>query len=244
MARRPLRALFFDVDDTIYSTTDFSQSARRNAVQAMIKAGLKTDEEDCLRELEEVIQEFGSNYEHHFDKLVQRLPPETYADGSVVIIVAAGMVAYHQTKFRNFTPYEDAINVLRQLRERGLCLGIITAGVDIKQAEKIVRLDLHQIVPPRNIFITDSIGINKSNPKLFTRACKAVGVPPESAIYVGDNAPLDVDVPHRIGMRTILSQRSGRHAEAEGETPPDHVVHNFWDILELIDEHYEILSNP
>jgi len=244
MDKLPLRALFFDIDDTVYSTTEFAHSARVNAVKAMIKAGLHVGEEDCLRELEEVIQEFGSNYERHFDKLIQRLPPEAYAEGARVIVVAAGMVAYHQTKFRNFAPYEDAIEVLRKLKERRLPLGIITSGVDIKQAEKIVRLDLHQLVPPRNIFITDSLGIHKTNPKLYARACRVLKVNPSEAVYVGDNPPLDVDVPHRIGMKTILSRRSGKYLEAKGESEPDHVVHNFWDVLEVIEQCYEVVPDP
>lgn len=240
MAKLPLKALFFDIDDTVYSTTEFAQNARRNAVAAMIHAGLKVEAEDCLRELDEVISEFGSNYEHHFDKLMQRLPPGACGAGARIIVVAAGMVAYHQTKFRNFTAYEDAIEVLRVLKEAGLPLGIVTAGVAIKQAEKVVRLGLHKLVCPDNIFITDCLGISKSNAKLYLRACAAMGVEPAEAIYIGDNPKVDVDVPSSVGMRTILSRRSGKYASAQGDREPDHVVHNFWDVQEIIDRHYEI----
>ncbi len=240
MAKKILRALFFDIDDTVYSTTEFAQTARRNAVKAMVEAGLKMDEEQCLLELNEVISEFGSNYEHHFDKLLQRLPEEVWESASPVIVVTAGMVAYHQTKFRQFSAYEDAIAVLRELGKRNLVLGIITAGLEIKQAEKIVRLGLHKLVPPANIFITDSIGISKTNPKLYIRACRKVGVKPEESMYVGDNPAVDIDVPHRIGMRTVLSRRSGKYLNAVGEANPDHVVHNFYDLLELLDAEYEL----
>ncbi len=240
MAKQPLRALFFDVDDTIYSTTEFAQSARRNSIRAMISAGLRVEEEEALRELEEVIREFSSNHEHHFDKLLQRLPPETYDHSIPALLVAAGMAAYHDTKIRDLSPYEDAIEVLRLLRERGLRLGIITQGVAIKQAEKIVRLGLHKLVDARFIFITGVIGIAKSNPKIFHRACRSVEAPPESCAYVGDNPPLDVDVPHQIGMRAILSRRSGKYAETDGKTEPEHVVHNFWDLLEIVEQEYEI----
>ncbi len=240
MAKKTLKALIFDIDDTVYSTTEFALMARKNAVQAMIKAGLRVDEDECLHELEEVLREFGSNYEHHFDKLIQRLPPETYDPGASVILVAAGMVAYHQTKFRNFAPYEDAIEVLRQLKARNLLLAIVTSGIGIKQAEKIVRLDLHHLVSPQYIFITDVIGISKTNPKLYMRACKTLGVKPEQAVYVGDNPVVDVDVPKRIGMKTILSRRTGKYLEVEGKSKPDHIVHNFWDVLEVIDQYYEI----
>ncbi|MBN2712537.1 MAG: TIGR02253 family HAD-type hydrolase [Planctomycetes bacterium] len=241
MSRKPLRAIFFDVDDTVYSTTEFAQNARRNAVKAMIDAGLEYDEEECLAELCEVISEFGSNYEHHFDKLLQRMPSKAYANSSRIIIVAAGMVAYHQTKFRNFGPYEDALDVLRRLRDTGVPMGIITAGLGVKQAEKIVRLGLHHIVDGKYIYITDTIGISKHNPKIYVRACQEIGAPPEECVYIGDNPTVDVDVPNSIGMMTILSRRSGKYSKVEGATQPDHLVHNFWDVLEVIENNYDII---
>ncbi len=244
MAKRPLKALFFDVDDTVYSTTEFAHVARENAVQAMLSAGLRIGAAECLQELEEVISEFGSNYERHFDKLLQRMPREAYDENAAQLIVAAGMVAYHQTKFRHFAPYEDALEVLRQLRDQGLRLGIVTAGLGIKQAEKIVRLGLHKLVESRLTFITDSMGIAKTNPKIYLRACRAAGVQPEEAIYVGDNPKVDVDVPHAIGMRTILSRRSGKYAATAGTVEPDHEVHNFWDVKEIIDREYELIPAP
>ena len=241
MSKHRLTALFLDVDDTVYSTTEFALSARQNAVKAMVGAGLQVSEEVCLRELEEVISEFGSNYEHHFDKLLQRLPASACSESTPLVIVAAGMVAYHQTKFRSFSPYEDALEVLRQLRDRGLPLGIITAGVGIKQAEKIVRLGLHEIVACKHIFITDALGVAKTNPKLYQRACDELGVDPTECVYVGDNPPVDVDVPHQIGMKAILSRRSGKYMETQSVTEPDFLVHNFWDVLEVIDQHFEII---
>ncbi|MFH0910374.1 MAG: HAD family hydrolase [Planctomycetota bacterium] len=237
---KPLSAVFFDVDDTLYSTTEFAALARRAAVHAMIAAGLQMDEESCLRELEEVVAEFSSNYEHHFDKLLLRLPRKTLGEVSPLVLVAAGMVGYHDTKFHNLTPYEDAVEVLRILRERRLALGIISAGIGIKQAEKVVRLGLHRFIAPQAIFITDTIGISKSNPKLYLRACHAVRSTPEQAMYVGDNPETDVDIPHQIGMITVLHQRSGKHIHKQSIHKPDYVIHNFWDLLDLVDKEFEI----
>lgn len=241
MAKRPLRAFFFDVDDTVFSTTDFAELARRNSVKAMIQVGLRMDEEDLYQELLEVITEFSSNYAHHFDKLILRIPPEARAGVSPLIVVAAGVSAYHETKSRYLTAYADATEVLKTLKERGLLLGIISAGVGIKQAEKIVRLGLHKLVGSKFIFITDEIGIAKSNAKLYLRACRAAGVAPEECGYIGDNPTVDVDVPKSIGMPTFLSRRGGKYQNVQGESEPQYIVHNFWDVLEIIENDFDIL---
>jgi len=243
MAKRQLKALFFDLDDTVYSITDFVAAARVQAVQAMIRAGLRGDEAVIRQELDEIVAEFGSNDERHFDKLLRRLPPEAIPEGGGLIVVAAGMVAYHQCKNRGLAPYEDAAETLRRLKEKRLLLGIVSAGVPIKQAEKVVRLGLHHLVEARHIHITEASGVAKTNPKIYVRACRAAGARPEECAYIGDNPVVDVDVPHRIGMRTFLSRRSGKYATVHGEVKPDHIVHNFWDLLEIIEREYEIVPH-
>ena len=241
MSRHPLKALFMDIDDTVYSITDFAHIARRNAINAMIRAGLNIDPEEGMLELSEVIREFGSNHDQHFDKLLKRLPRELYAGHSPLMLKVAGIVAYHDTKSREFAPFGDAIEVLRLLHGRGLRLGIITAGMEIKQAEKIYRLGLHELVDPRFIYITDSVGIAKQNPKLYLRACREIGARPEECIYIGDNPPVDVDVPSRIGMVTILSRRGGTYREVVGEIEPTHTVDNFYDLLDIVENHYDVI---
>ena len=71
---RTIKALFLDIDDTLYSTSEFAVAARRAAMDAMIRHGLKMRLEDAMTELGEVISEFGSNYPHHYDRFLRRLP--------------------------------------------------------------------------------------------------------------------------------------------------------------------------
>jgi putative hydrolase of the HAD superfamily len=165
----PLKAIFFDVDDTLYSTSEFSELARSRALDAMIEAGLGVAKDVLQVELEEVIHEFTSNYEHHFDKLLLRIPRRLYRGVNPAVIVAAGVIAYHETKIRHLAPYEDAIEVLRLLSKTGLILGVITEGLDVKQAEKLVRMRLNQYLSPNAIFISNQIGISKPNPKIYQR---------------------------------------------------------------------------
>lgn len=242
MEKRPLKAFFFDIDDTVYSITDFAQLARRAAVRAMIAAGLKIDEETCYNELTAVIAEFGSNHEQHFDKLLKRLPEQLYAGRSPLLIRTAGTIAYHDAKPHNFFPFQDAIDVLERLKERGLLLGIVTAGLEDKQAEKICRLGLHNLVDHRYIFISDSMGISKTNSALYQAACRTARAEPGECIYIGDNPTVDIDVPASIGMRTILCRRGGKYKETQGKVTPDHLVDNFYDVLEIIDNEYGIIA--
>ena len=233
-----LAAIFFDIDDTLYSTYEFSEMARDAAIEAMIRAGLRMSKEQLRQELEEVIEEFSTNYEHHFDKLLLRIPRRHYKGLNPSILVAAAVVAYHDTKFRYLRPYEDVIEVLKLLYNTELILGVITDGVTIKQAEKLVRLRVLPYLTPNAIFISDQIGIGKPNVKLYLRACSDLNVRPSECMYIGDNPINDIDPPNKIGMITVRNMRSGRYLHVKGQTEPDYEIHNFWDLLDILREDF------
>ncbi|KAA0215479.1 TIGR02253 family HAD-type hydrolase [bacterium] len=236
-----LRAIFFDIDDTLYSTSDFAALARRNAIESMRAHGFRMSTEDALRELEEIVAEFTSNYEHHFDKLLLRVPRHYYEPVSPTILVAAAVVGYHETKFRHLRAYEDAVDVLKLLRaQTSLKLGVVTSGLPLKQAEKLVRLGIAELFEPNAIFISDELGISKPNPKLYLRACAALAIRPSEAMYVGDRPKMDVDPPNKIGMITVLNRRSGKYSNEQGESRPDFEIHNFFDLLDILRQRFGI----
>ena len=235
-----LKAIFFDIDDTLFSTSEFARAARLNSVYAMIRAGLKCNVNECIQELKEVADEFGPNYEHHFDRLLLRLPKESYKGVNPAVIVAAGVVAYHQTKNSSLKPYDDVVEILRILSATQIILGIITAGLKIKQAEKLVRLDLLMFLNPQAIFITDQIGIGKPNVKLYKNACDSLDLDPNTCMYVGDNPITDVDPPNKLGMITVLNRRSGKYLTIEGKTRPRFTISDMWDLMKIIKEEFGI----
>lgn len=237
---RDLRAVFFDLDDTLFSTTEFARLARRQAVQAMIRHGLRVSAQDALRELDEVIAEFSSNFDRHFDKLLVRLPEGATHGLNPVILVAAGVTAYHDAKFTRLKPFPDVLPALRKLSRSPLIRGVITDGLDVKQAEKLLRLDVFPLLTPRAVFISDQIGIAKPNPKLFERACSEMRIAPRQAMYVGDHPQKDVDPPNHIGMVTVLVDRGGRHAGVRGRTQPAYRLRNFSQLLQLLRKDFKV----
>ena len=234
-----LQSVLFDVDDTLFSTTAFALRARRNAVRAMIGMGLELDEEEVLRELDEVVVEFSSNYDHHFDKLLQRLRPPGLERINPALVVAAGVVAYHDTKFQELEPYPDVLPLLTALRGAGIQTGVITHGWTTKQAEKLVRLGLLSAFDPSAIFISDQIGISKPNPKLYAQVLRLLGRRAEEVMYVGDNPTHDIAPPNSLGMLTVWARRGARKELPEG-IAPNHVVDDFGELLGILREQYGV----
>jgi putative hydrolase of the HAD superfamily len=235
-----LKAVLFDIDDTLFSTSDFARRARANAVRAMIQAGLDVPEEVVQRELDEVLAEFSSNYEHHFERLLQRLPPEATQRVNPALIVAAGVAAYHDTKFRELAPYPDVLPLLAGLARAGLRVGVITHGLTVKQAEKLVRLGVVPYLDPKAIFISDQIGISKPNPKLYAAALRDLELLPDEVMYVGDNPEHDIVPPKSIGMLTVWARRGAKKGTQKPPVAPDYVVDDFIELEAILRERFAI----
>lgn len=238
---RTLDAIFFDIDDTLFSTSVFAEKARRNAVDAMIQHGLKANRADCLRELEEVIQEFSSNYDKHFDRMLARLPEGALDGLNPDVMVACGMMAYHDTKFRDLRVYEDVYEVLQALSKTDMIRGIISAGLTKKQAEKILRLHIYDFLSPYAIFITEQLGISKPNPKLYAKVLESLDLEPEKTMYVGDNPLHDVDPCNELGMITVFNRRSGRHSRQKGSSEPDYTIKDFYELRDILRSDFEVM---
>jgi putative hydrolase of the HAD superfamily len=238
--RRRLRAVLFDVDDTLYSTTGFARRARENAVRAMIAAGLGLPFKTAMAELDEVVAEFPPNFDRHFDALLLRLPASACGAVNPAVIVASGVAAYHETKWRELSATADALECLRRLRERGgLVLGIVTSGLPVKQAEKLIRLDVLRFVDPRAVFFAEQMGFSKSNPKLYALACRLLDCPPGECLHVGDHPVRDVDVPKRAGLLAALYRGGGKYGAERGEIRPDYQVGSFRELLEVLERDFE-----
>ncbi|MEZ6005184.1 MAG: HAD-IA family hydrolase [Planctomycetota bacterium] len=245
-----LDAILFDIDDTLFSTTAFTTTARARAVESMVSCGLTSREpgivtpaaikEAALRELTEVISEFGSNYDHHFDKLVIRMMGRKGMVDRRAMIVAAGVIAYHDTKFKDLAPFPDVRPLLSALVASGTRIGIITHGWTTKQAEKLIRLKLlPEYFAPDHVFISDAVGINKPNKKLYQVALSDLGLTdPSRVMYVGDNPPNDIAPPKELGMKTTWSRRASRTEQSEIQA--DHEVWNFLELAQILRDQYGI----
>ena len=235
-----LRAVLFDIDDTLFSTSEFARTARVNSIRAMIRVGVRMSEKELMRELEEVIAEFSSNYQNHFDKLLQRMPKSKYSGVNPAILVAAAVAGYHDTKFHQLRPYGDALALLRALNKTSITTGVLTDGLMVKQAEKLLRLGVYELFHPEAIFISDQIGISKPNPKLYRRACTALGVTPSSVLYIGDNPINDIDPANSIGIHTVLLKGAGKYSHLQGKTYPDYTVKSHAELRAILTEDFGV----
>ncbi|MBU0532207.1 TIGR02253 family HAD-type hydrolase [Candidatus Micrarchaeota archaeon] len=211
--------ILFDIDDTLFPSTDFSSLARKNALNAMIRQGLETDYEKLDKELQLIIKEKGSNYQKHFDELCSRLNIK-----NPVRYIAAAIAAYHDTK-TSIQPFPKVPFILLKLKEKGHHLYVATTGSSIKQWDKLIRLGIGLYFD--GVFVTEE----KKDEEFYRQILEKLGSKPSDCIMIGDREDTDITPAKNIGITTIRILK-GKHIETPSDA--DYVIKNMKELLIIL----------
>lgn len=129
-------------------------------------------------------------------------------------------------------PYEGAVQILKNLRAKGLKVGLLTGKEHITADPTIARYGMEGLF---DLILTGKPTHNCKDECLL-EAMRAWGMTPDEIIYVGD-APTDIDHCHRVGVR-IINAAWGSHAADEEAAcmarNPDYRLTNFSELEPLI----------
>ncbi len=206
-----VKHIFFDIDDTLFPTSEFAELARRKAIRAMVEMGLEESQEKIYAILLKVIEEKGPNYPNQFDEVCKKLKVREPAK-----YVAAAVGAYHAAKTA-IQPYAEVPGTLLKLRDEGYKLYIASNGTSVKQWDKLILLGISLFF--EDVFISESVGEEKSE-HFFRSVIKRIGAKPEECAMVGDKPSIDTIPAKKAGMKTIrvlLGKHKGEKGKANAE---------------------------
>jgi len=240
----PIKLVAFDLDDCLFDSTGLSMKARLKGIEAMIELGLYVDHEKAIETIQEIVDEYGSNFSNHYDYFIRRLNHLNYrlklSYSDRYKYIAGAVKAYHQEKVNSIKLYDDVEDCIKKLKENSIKTMIITDGLPIKQYDKILRLGLDKLIDL--VIISDEIGIRKPNPDLFEYGLKEAGVKGPEAIYVGDRIDKDIVPANLNSIHSVYIHRGGKHdkkeesAELLGVNKPDFEIDTLLEIFDIIEE--------
>ena len=203
-----IKAVFFDIDDTLYDTSGFAKLARKAALKAMIDAGLPLSPTEAYLILREIIKEKGSNYDKHFNILTKRVMGEEKP-----LLIALGMITYHNVKFALLRLFPDTMSTLIYLKKSNYQMGVISNGLTIKQWEKLIRLGLYHFFD--EVVTSQEAESEKPDHIIFQLALERMGCKAEESVMVGNKFSEDILGATKAGMSAILVNSKLTEAEKE-----------------------------
>jgi len=226
-----VRAVVFDLDDTLYLERDYAISGFR-AVAKNFCLRLQNGDERSLEA--RMIDLFDTRHRPRvFDRLLEEIgiPAESG--------LAQEMIRTYREHYPAIQLPPDSDRALGRLREQAK-LGIITDGFSNSQWNKIDALGLRErldaIIVTSDLRDADCVGrdyaaaystYEKPCPLAFDLISERLGVEPRDCTYVADNALKDFFAPRKLGWQTIQIQRvRGVHtAKPASEVwAPHHII--------------------
>lgn len=152
------------------------------------------------------------------------------AEYAISTITADQLVDDFRNQFdKHCVGFAHLHEMLTELRNRGLRLGVITNGFGPVQQSKIAVLGIEAYFDA--VLISDVEGIKKPDPAIFDRALARLRVSAEETVFVGDHPVLDVQGAKSVGMAAIWKRTYHHDVPAEA----DAIIDDLWDVVACLD---------
>lgn len=192
-----LKAVVFDMDDTLYSEKEYVRSGYRQIAK-------------LFPQVENAEQKLWKFFEEKKAAIDEFLKSEgVYSDE-----IKARCLNVYRCQEPEIHLYPGVKQMLQELKKE-YRLGLITDGRPEGQRAKIKALQLDEVID--EIIVTDELGgieYRKPNPEAFRQMVKRLDVEYKDMCYVGDNVSKDFCAPIKLGMRNIwFRNQDGLYSE-------------------------------
>jgi putative hydrolase of the HAD superfamily len=233
MSRAPIRAIFLDAGNTL-----FTERRPRAAIYATVARahGGRVSEAEAAEWLGRIHAELPASLDGSF-----RYSLAWFRAFNERVLTACGVSAKRLPKAhdelvrrfgdpKTYKVFPEVEAALDELAARGLLVGIVS-----NWSERLPELCRALGLAARVRFVLSSAEMRSEKPDraIFERALFRAGVPAEATLHVGDHFERDVRGALQAGLRAALVDRSGSGQEAVREGVP--VLRDLRDLLTLLD---------
>jgi HAD superfamily hydrolase (TIGR02253 family) len=218
-----LKAIIFDIDNTLIDFMTMKREASAAAASAMVEAGLQDASKDLSERLFDFYLEHGIESDDAFEEyLKQEYETVDYR------ILAAAINAYLERKYHYLKPYPGVVDTLRELKQKGFRLGVVSDGYRVKAWMRLNGAGLDSYFDA--VVTYEDTGKRKPSKEPFLRICDELKVRPEECLMLGDWPERDVQGGRLAGMKTCLA----KYGQMQ-ETRADYQIESFSNLLEVVD---------
>ena len=225
-----VRAVIFDLDNTLMDFMTMKENAIKAAVTAMIDAGLAMDPDKAHNELYAIYDEKGIEFQKVFDNFL-----EEHLGKIDWKILSSGVVAYRKAREASLVLYPHVTMTLTELLKQGLKLAVLS---DAPRREAWLRLCSLQLQHTFDTVITfDDTGFKKPHQTPFRKVLSMIDVAAKDTIMVGDWPERDLVGAQEMGMITVFARYGfAFNREPVGSEGADFCIDDISEILSIINE--------
>ncbi len=194
-----IKAVIFDLDNTLVDFMKMKAEAIDAAINAMIDAGLDMSYDETKKRIDAIYKEKGIEFQYVFDSLLSDI-----FDRVDYKILSAGVVAYRRAREAALVPYPHVYITLYELLKLGMRLAVISDAPTREAWLRLTYLNMNNVF---DVVVTfEDTKELKPNPAPFKFALDKLGVKPHEALMVGDWAERDIIGAKKVGMKTVFAR--------------------------------------
>jgi putative hydrolase of the HAD superfamily len=195
-----LKAILFDLDNTLLDFSGFKRESAHAAAKAMKKAGIPLSEKELYDRIYKVYDEKGIEYQRTFGDVLYGLELTQH---ELERARQAAVIAYTKKKYECIKPRPKVIQMLSSLK-RKYKLGIVTDAPREKAWQRLILSGLDGFFYPV-VTYNDTLE-HKPSLKPFELALFLLKVKPDEVLFVGDNPERDIIGAKKAGLHTCLAK--------------------------------------
>jgi len=222
-----IKAILFDVDNTLIDFMKMKRKCCDAAIEAMINAGLKMSKADALKLLYELYEINGIESQRIFQKFTKKIyGKENYK------LISHGVLAYRKMRESYLVPYANVIPTLIEIKKQGYLLAIVSDAPIMEAWIRIASLKLDDFF---DVIITKADARKqKMYAAPFNVALKRLNIKPEEAIMIGDRIDRDVNTAKKLGIHTVYARYGNENPVEREKSGADFEINDVSEILDII----------
>lgn len=194
-----IKAVVFDLDNTLVDFMKMKAEAIDAAIRAMIDGGLELTHDEVKKRIDAIYKEKGIEFQYVFDSLLSDI-----FDKVDYKILTAGVVAYRRAREAALVPYPHVYMTLYELLKMGMKLAVVSDAPAREAWLRLTYLNMHNIF---DVVVTfEDTNVRKPHPAPFTLVLEKLGVRAGDALMVGDWAERDIIGAKKVGMKTVFAR--------------------------------------
>ncbi len=222
-----IRAVIFDLDNTLTDFVVMKDQAIGAAAHAMYDMGLPLSPEEAESRIYAIYDQEGIEYQSVFDHLLRDVYGHVPAS-----ILAAGIIAYRKSRDSTLVLYPHVKLTLMELLRRGIRLAVLSDAPRLQAWQRIHHLALQHVF--EHVITFDDTGQRKPAPAPFRRALELLDLSPQEVIMVGDWPDRDMRGAGALGIPTVFA-RYGDTKSTEG-SGADYEIDDAIELLDILEE--------
>lgn len=222
-----LKAVIFDLDNTLIDFWNFKRKSVDAAIDAMIHVGLNVSKKKALKIIYSLYKKHGMEYKYIFQELLKEVLGKTDYR-----ILAHALVAYRKTRGNLLVPYKGVKPTLTTLKKKGYKLAVISDAPRIKAWLRLVSMHIDNFF---DVVVTfDDTKQRKPHYLPFRKALQKLKIKPSEVLMVGDNTKRDIVGAKALDIKTVFAKYGYTGTDKKPKVNADFEINRIEDLLKIL----------